>query len=272
MPLYQKDREQLSSGADALAKLILGNRAKENEVRLQQEQKAEDLASVEAARKGLPAGTSVRIGETSVNPPDPLTGLIRKAELDNKARDDSRLETQALQTEYKKLAGYDPEQLKALEDAASLLKSNKVQTYGQLQTAISRLREKGALAEGDVNRAMPRTLRRDLKGIGAYLGLGGGVDEDVLTPEEIATVQAMLDEKSKSMRTMRQNASKEIGARAGTLAPTLKQQGQLDTTLKSLGMAADSQKQPVKKMYSPSRNQTRIIYSDGSEEIVDGRQ
>lgn len=31
-------------------------------------------------------------------------------------------------------------------------------------------------------------------------------------------------------------------------------------------------KEVVKKMFSPSRNQTKIIYSDGSEEVIDGKQ
>ena len=31
-------------------------------------------------------------------------------------------------------------------------------------------------------------------------------------------------------------------------------------------------KKPVRKQYSPSRNQTKITYSDGSTEVVEGRQ
>ena len=35
---------------------------------------------------------------------------------------------------------------------------------------------------------------------------------------------------------------------------------------------ASTEKTVAKKQYSPSRNKTKIIYSDGSEEIIDGRQ
>lgn len=37
-------------------------------------------------------------------------------------------------------------------------------------------------------------------------------------------------------------------------------------------MSQENSKQVVKKQYSPSRNQTKIIYSDGSEEVLDGKQ
>lgn len=40
----------------------------------------------------------------------------------------------------------------------------------------------------------------------------------------------------------------------------------------SQGEQPPMKKKAVKKQYSPSRDQTKIIYSDGSEEVVDGRQ
>jgi hypothetical protein len=41
---------------------------------------------------------------------------------------------------------------------------------------------------------------------------------------------------------------------------------------KSQGLTTESKKSVVKKQYSLSRNQTRILFSDGTEEIVDGKQ
>lgn len=38
------------------------------------------------------------------------------------------------------------------------------------------------------------------------------------------------------------------------------------------GISAPAPRTPAKKMYSPSRNQTKIVYSDGTEEVVDGQQ
>lgn len=58
---------------------------------------------------------------------------------------------------------------------------------------------------------------------------------------------------------------------------TFKKQGGV-TSLKQLlgspqmGGASGGQKTPAKKLYSPSRNQTKIVYSDGTEEVVDGQQ
>lgn len=39
----------------------------------------------------------------------------------------------------------------------------------------------------------------------------------------------------------------------------------------SQNVLSGQQKQIVRRQYSPSRNQTRIIYSDGSQEVIDGR-
>jgi hypothetical protein len=42
--------------------------------------------------------------------------------------------------------------------------------------------------------------------------------------------------------------------------------------LAGAGGETSSEKSVVKKMYSPSANKTKMIYSDGSEEVVDGKQ
>lgn len=48
--------------------------------------------------------------------------------------------------------------------------------------------------------------------------------------------------------------------------------GRKNSGMSLINSAEAGQKQVLKKQYSPSRNQTKIIYKDGSEEIIDGQR
>jgi len=306
MPVYQKEMPELMSQAKSLQDLILGAKAREDQIAQQgdlnaqaaeaaigqtirtqegllpvEKQKVQqNIDLVNQTRKGLPTGSSMSAGGVSINTPDPLSNMIKQQQMVDRDEGQMRLETQALQNEFKKLSGYDPEKLKNLQEAEDLLKQNSKMSYGQLQTVLARLKDKGALSEGDVGRVLPRTARRDVKGIAGYLGLGGGLDEDMLSPEEVAQAQQILQSNRSAMENLRTSGATELEKRAKVLAPNVSRTGQLPTVMGSLGMSAkpqqpaapSAQKTPVKRLYSPSRNQTKIQYSDGTEEVVDGKQ
>jgi hypothetical protein len=65
-----------------------------------------------------------------------------------------------------------------------------------------------------------------------------------------------LDER---IAARKMNASQKRAASAQKLGMTPKEMDAIDTA-------------PVKRQYSPSRNQTKLIYADGREEIVDGKK
>jgi hypothetical protein len=267
MPVYQKEMPELMAQAKSLQDLILGAKAKEAQIAQQgdldaqakeaaigqkirteegllpveQKKVQQNIDLVNQTRKGLPAGSSMSAGGVSINTPDPFSNIIKQQQIADRDEGQMRLETQALQNEFKKLSGYDPEKLKNLQEAEDLLKQNSKMSYGQLQTVLARLKDKGALSEGDVGRVLPRTARRDIKGIAGYLGLGNGLDEDMLSPEEVAQAQQILQSNRSAMENMRTSGASELEQRAKVLAPNVSRTGQLPTVMKSLGMSANPQ-------------------------------
>lgn len=263
MPIFQKDSDSMNALAgksvDNLAKLrqlIMGH----EQTMAQNQQKADfaaaddtrkfdlegqgqqrNVTAAQTLQKALPAGSSVSMGNTSVsmNPPDPLSGFLKRAAMEDKDDNQFRQETQALQTEFKKIGGYDPEQIKALDEIDGLMKSSPDRmTVGQLQASLARLKEKGVLTDQDIARYLPRTLSRDVKGLAGYIGIGNDVTGDMLSPEEMSNVKKYTGEKRASLQALRDRSSQELKARGPMLAPTLTKKGKLTPTLESLGMAA----------------------------------
>lgn len=176
---------------------------------------------------------------------DPYRALALRMQMSDRDIDNRRLETAALQSEHKKLAGKLPEQLKALDEIESLLQGNTRVTVGAMQSALPRAAgEVGALTESDVQRALPRSLRRDIKGLVGYVMPGVSAADDVLSEAEIANIRDMLARRRESLRSVNERANLELGQRANMLAPTLSRTGQLKQTLESLGAATAAGTQP----------------------------
>jgi hypothetical protein len=63
--------------------------------------------------------------------------------------------------------------------------------------------------------------------------------------------------------------ARELGLNENYILPGIMRDSQGESSSKKQDSV---QKSIVKKQYSPSRNQTRVIYSDGSQEVLDGQQ
>lgn len=160
-----------------------------------------------------------------------------------KTIDDERLETGAVQNTYEKLIGESRSKHQELKQAEALLNSPNAVSYGQLQNTLARLKEKGAMTEGDIARTMPKSLKADFINLKNYLT---GGTENPLPEETKASIAAYLTS-LREMEEKKLGASKaELSKRAPYLAPTLQRSGKLPKVLESLGetMAPVQQEQP----------------------------
>lgn len=105
---------------------------------------------------------------------------------------------------------------------------------------------------------------------------GGAINKD-----EEKRFLAMLPGATDSKEMQRKKLigqREEMISRLRTLGFTPEQAGYAPSEFKygatksSTNTANANGKMPVKKMFSPSRNKTRVIYPDGTEEILDGRR
>lgn len=243
MPLRRSDLKQLQPGIDSLSSLLLGGEQKQQQLQLDQQLKektaAQRLGEAERMSQKYPdRSIAVSAEGASIGARDPLRDYFRQSQMEQQLEDNQRLESSALQNEARKLGQVDPQQITALEDVENLLSQNDRMSLGQLQTALARLKEKGALAEGDVERAMPRTISRDIKGIGGYLGFPV---KDMISPEERASIQRLVQEKKHSLLNTQRLGKQELEKRAPTLAPTLNRTGKLSNTMESLGYSREQQ-------------------------------
>jgi hypothetical protein len=121
----------------------------------------------------------------------------------------------------------------------------------------------------DVHRAVQATLRATL---GAQFTekegeriMNASYNEKLSPAENIKKIDAAIKELENNVRVMddRANYFEENGTLVGYRAPKSSEGSPKPKALKD--------KQVSKKMYSNSANKTRIIYTDGTEEILDGR-
>lgn len=285
MPIYRDEGAALSRQASELSQLLLGQdhdeakqkraiqaerAAAQQNADLKAQQQAADFEAARGGLKGLPAGSQVHYGSASINTPDPLMNLIRGQGMNDKMLDNERLETQALQNEYKKLGGVDPERIKSLDTIEKLLGQNTQISHEQMRSALARASgEKGPLSDSDISRAMPNSLGQVATKMINFVR--PGTINSSLSQGEKDAVMGIVNERRATEQGARESAAKELGARANTLAPTLNRSGKLDQTMGSLGLASQSPEAGVKKQYSQSRNQTRFVYPDGRIEIKDGK-
>jgi hypothetical protein len=101
----------------------------------------------------------------------------------------------------------------------------------------------------------------------AITGAGAG-------PREIAILETRLPTITDTPANFKAKllaAEEELRRRKQVLADNLGKQGKNVEEFRQ-GPTATGERSVVKKQYSKSRNQTRIQYSDGTEEILDGKQ
>lgn len=142
--------------------------------------------------------------------------------------------------------------------------------------------EKGVLTDQDIARIMPRNYQG---GVAKFLSYFNEIPTSELPADFTTELQSLLN-KAKN-ETSKKYADRLSQKRARltklpTYSNTMKEYGSnvfedAEGNIKNAFAVGKSQGAPSsqgvpKKMYSPSRNQTKIIYPDGREEVVDGRQ
>lgn len=292
MPIYAREIESINKGADdvsnnieKLRQLIAGNKqqhdlemVKQAEgKRLDHENKMASLDRALAEQKNLPAGSHIAVDGAGISTPDPLTGFLKRQAAADRDDNQMRQETTALQAEFKRLGGNDPEKLASYDNISSMINDVNVNNVGQLRAQLARGVEKGVLTDADIARYLPTSLMGDGKKLAAYLTggmIGSNEFGQAITPEQKAQILDDIKKKRANIVEMQKRAGSELGGRAGTLAPTLSRSGKLPQVMESLGGVAReaSKRDVVKKQHNKSLNKTRVTYSDGSVEELDGLQ
>lgn len=198
------------------------------------EGKRQDAATTKAVDtlKGDPGLSSVSITPEGASASRKDHSIRLLADQDRNDRI-TKEETVAAQGEYKRLIGNGRERAEALQEVKTMLANPSALNYGQLQTAVARLRDKGALSEGDVTRVLPRTASGDITRAKNYI-TGGA--ESPLTPELIKQAATYIDQEIGNTNTRLDSADKEIAARAPSLLPHQSKAGVAGKTLQSLGI------------------------------------
>lgn len=299
---YQKN---LKTGADAygrerdaqLKELLLG---KQNELQMTNQetnlQKIKELTGEGGQFKGqnitLNAG-----GGVSVSARDPLIGLLRKEQMENLQNERERKALQDLADRSTKAgtAQIVPGLRRAQKAIPGLFTEGnrpKLKSVGGwknlIPTGLAPVAEDlKILPEGS---ATERTALQELQNVKIYDSSGKQINEEEM--KRIAKgmgLRGMFDSEDvidalNQMGYTTLQKQKQVSAGADSKAlDTFRNRGGLagyETLPELLGASAEGlperpqqqEKQVVRKQYSKSRNKTRIIYSDGSQEIVDGQQ
>jgi hypothetical protein len=263
----------LQSGDLALRNLLQGKTADQT---IQQAKYAKELETAQALRGQYGSDVNVDAGDVKIGARDPLRDLLKKREL-----------SQPLLTKGQEAAdtafGKEYADFNAGGGSESAKKS-----IGLLESAQNQLKARGNEAPNFFERAVqygPDSVRAaltpDIK----------AQEDQVRTAIQSSlrqTLGAQFTEKEGEQLMRRaydprlsaqQNLAKlapEIDALKAQIARKMQSAQQFERTGSLVGLGAagaqPSSPQAVRKQYSPSRNKTKITYSDGREEIVDGRQ
>ena len=174
----------------------------------------------------------------------------------------------------------------AAEDVQELLASNNPIADETSKSRLARLAgEVGVLTDNDIKRfAGSKATRASFAQEIERMATGK------LTPENrkymLDVANLMKERRQNTLAKYAKEKAGQISTRLGVPAPEAfkymlpsyemdsgkKMENEQAEPSKSIGSVEQTgQKKIVKKMYSPSRNQTKIIYADGTEEIKDGR-
>ena len=181
----------------------------------------------------------------------------------DRAQDFKEKEKQELsdkQTEQ--LADYD----NALELLADADKFKKNVDTGFVTNMSDKMRSyvgKGDIAVSDLKMAIGETLAQKVKSLS-----GTAVsDQERKFISEISL--PTINDDDEEFKAKLKRAVDTINKAKQARIDAFKKQGKDPSAFEANGK---QQKSVTKKQYSPSRNQTKLIYSDGTEEIVDGQQ
>jgi hypothetical protein len=168
------------------------------------------------------------------------------------------------------------EVLPKAEEAVKFRKATAVSD--QLNRKLNRMRElvtdKGSFEYGGKTGQEMESLATEIQLLGKSPEL---YELGVLTGPDLSLLEKITSDPSSmsSLFTRDGTRIQQIDSQVKSI------QNKLDSTAKSLGyqkagkqVAGENvgQKTAVKKQYSASRNQTKVVYSDGTEEILDGKQ
>lgn len=275
MALYKSD---VKDAGDALAQLILGGHQKKQQAGLEAQLKDEQINRNLATAQGLAAKMGVKPGKyaitanengLNVNPeaPDPLRNLLMPL---------TPAQESAEKAVGKQIADFDSaggrpameKNLQALQDVNNDLTQGKRDGYdrivggalsgfptlmGLLAPSEKARRDRArSTANNAARQSDPNPTQQQIETI-----MGQIYDPSSTNEENQARIQRFQTEQQQKARQMEQAS-----------------QNYKRTGYATIGNAshAPAQKQVAKKLYSPSRNQTKVVYSDGSEEILDGQQ
>lgn len=264
-------QRQQSQQDAALAQLIKG---KEMEQQAKQEMLTRQISEAERLRSQYGPEASVNVEGVSVGARDPLQALLRKRELEKPMLTPGQeAADKEFGKEYSDLQAGGGIQgakknLQGLQSVQERLKSAPEPNFleraaGYLPDSFrSALTPEAKAQEDAVKGAIQNTLRQTL---------GSQFTEK----EGTAILNRAYDPRLSNAENLKR-VQKEAEALKSQLEQKMRSAQHFERTGSLVGLGAaggqSSSPQAVRKQYSPSRNQTKITYSDGHEEIVDGRQ
>jgi hypothetical protein len=265
MAIYSSDTKGLDENAIALAKLILGDKQKADATARNQAA-AEDLAR----RQGLKPGKySISASDSgmSINPEDPLKNFLLPLTPAQEAAEktagkqiadwDAAGGRPAMQKNLDSLSGVEEDLSTNKRDAwdrgVGALLSGFPGLMGLVGSTEKARRDKARNTALTIARSTdPNPTEKQIEAIMGQIYDPASSNEDNLS--RIQRFKLEQQQKANQMEQASQNYRKSGYATIGNAKP------------------ASAQKTISKKLYSPSRNKTKVVYSDGSEEILDGQQ
>lgn len=184
-----------------------------------------------ALLKTNPSLSSAHVGGASVARRDNNANM--QASID-RATDDERLETQALQKAFNDLGlAKTREQYKALQTSKQHLADPKAMDAEKIAAMQRNLVETGVMTDKDLNRYFPTSARSITNSIGAFFG-----KPEVVAPysqEQLDGLRAFTADQENVINARLRAGKADLERRAPHLAPTLNRRKTLPTVLQSLG-------------------------------------
>lgn len=286
MPISAKEFAALQGGVNQL--IAAGEQQQQDKLRalLEQQQAAKDLQAAQALKQQYGRETPVTVGKAHIGGMDPLAALIRQKQIDKPVLTPA-------QEQAEKMVGKQIADFEASGGRPAMQKN--LQSLGEVQQELSQgKRDRYDRAVGSLFGTLPSLLgvfgssekaRRD-KARNTALTIAKQTDPNPTEKQIEAIMGQIYDPASSDADNLAriQRFQVEQEAKAAQMEKAAKAYhdtgyGTVGVPYSSTpvqpampGQSGASSRQPMKKLYSPSRNQTKIQYSDGSEEIVDGRR
>lgn len=208
-----------------------------------------------------------------------------------------RAETEAIRNNMTKLAGKDIDKVKAAKVAEDLISDPTISSMTLARDAYARAAVGGKVPQDMANKIFgPKSISEFVRSTAG--GLLGHPEWDAIPPTARDAYLHSIRTDAQAPADNVQSAINATKGLSGTIAPSLTRAKKIDNVLNEYGdtlgsyapkknatvqpaptqpsavsgAAPQTPKSVAAKHYSPSRNQTRITYSDGTQEIKDGQQ